>query len=197
MKLHVIYDSENKILNVYSDNGKLVEHLVTDQPMDLVIRPDCMIFQQPEFEGDDRNEPSGCDHGCDPCDHCGSCGCDDPQCCGTHIAPCILLEAGIDPGSVLEIRPGEGCLTIVLNTSTSDQAFLWADVAGVGRVPPHHLPEQYPARPLVLAYWVDVVTDDGVHLQTELSPWTYRLLLRRSLDQIAEKAQRDEEDKIK
>lgn len=113
MKLHVIYDSENKILNVYSDNGKLVEHLVTDQPMDLVIRPDCMIFQQPEFEGDDRNEPSGCDHGCDPCDHCGSCGCDDPQCCGTHIAPCILLEAGIDPGSVLEIRPGEGCLTIV------------------------------------------------------------------------------------
>lgn len=115
----------------------------------------------------------------------------------------LHLRYLVDGGTIIPIpqrwmlpKRMEHC-TIVLNTSSLDQAFLWADVAGVGRVPPHHLPEQYPARPLVLAYWVDVVTDDGVHLQMELSPWTYRLLLRHSLDQIAEKAQRDEEDKIK
>lgn len=83
--------------------------------------------------------------------------------------------------------------TIVLNTGASEQDFLWADVAGVGRVPPHRLHGQYPERPLVLAYWVDVVTDDGIHLQMELWPWTYKLLLRRSLKQIAHKAQRNQE----
>ena len=113
MKLHVIYDSESKNLNAYSDDGKMVKHLVTDRLMDLVIRPGRMIFQKPAPEEDSRSDFSGCDHDCDLCDHCGSCGCDDPQCCGTHIAPCILLEAGIAPNSILELRPGDGCLTIV------------------------------------------------------------------------------------
>ena len=130
MKLHVIYDSESKNLNAYSDDGKMVKHLVTDRLMDLVIRPGRMIFQKPEFEGDDRNDPSSCDHGCNLCnlcDHCGSCGCDDPQCCGTHIAPCILLEAGIDPNSILELRPGDGCLTIVPAVEDEDAPDLEED----------------------------------------------------------------------
>ena len=115
----------------------------------------------------------------------------------------LHLRYLVDGGTVIPIphrwmlpKKLEHC-TIVLNTRSLEKAFLWADVAGVGRVPPQRLPGQYPARPLVLAYWVDVVTDDGVHLQMELCPWTYRLLLRRSLDRIAEKVQRDQEVNIK